>query len=112
MRIFPAISKNDIVLICHRREYWRSLDFTTFGGLSDFFFNRSHSYHYDPENGVIMDLLENQIQNDYMRPFIETIRIRSITSDEQAKIAISLVQRIPDNGNRYARNYDGMVLSL
>ena len=50
-----------------------------------------------------MDLLENQIQNDYMRPFIEMIRTRSITSDEQAKIAISLVQRIPDNGNRYTR---------
>ncbi len=98
-RQFPKTTSFSYVIDGNRR----SLDFTTFGGLSDFFSSRSHSYHYDPENGVIMDLLENQIQNDYMRPFIETIRIRSITSDEQAKIAISLVQRIPDNGNRYAR---------
>ena len=81
----------------------KTLTFTTFGGLSDFFSGKSHSYHYDPENGVIVELLENEVQNEYMRPFIEMIRKRSITSDDQAKIAISLVQRIPYNGNRYSR---------
>jgi hypothetical protein len=81
----------------------RFMSFTTFGGLSDFFSNTSHSYHYDPENGVIIELLENEVQNEFMRPFIEMIRKRSITSDDQAKIAISLVQRIPYNGNRYTR---------
>ena len=81
----------------------RSMSFTTFGGLSDFFSSKSHSYHYDPDNGVIMDLLENEVQNENMRLFIDMIRKRSITSDDQAKIAISLVQRIPYNGNRYSR---------
>jgi hypothetical protein len=81
----------------------RSMSFTTFGGLSDFFSNKSHSYHYDPDNGVIVELLENEVQNEYMRPFIDMIRKRSITSDDQAKNAISLVQRIPYNGNRYTR---------
>jgi len=81
----------------------RSMNFTTFGGLSDFFSSKSHSYHYDPDNGVIMDLLENEVQNENMRLFIDMIRKRSITSDDQAKIAISLVQRIPYNGNRYSR---------
>jgi hypothetical protein len=81
----------------------RTMSFTTFGGLSDFFSNKSHSHHYDPDNGVIVDLLENEVQNEFMRPFIEMIRKRSITSDDQAKIAISLVQRIPYNGNRYTR---------
>jgi hypothetical protein len=81
----------------------RSMNFTTFGGLSDFFSTRSHSYHYDPDNGVIMDLLENEVQNEYMRPFIEMVRKRSITNDDQAKIAISLVQHIPDNGKGYTR---------
>ena len=81
----------------------RTMSFTTFGGLSDFFSNKSHSYHYDPDNGVIVDLLENEVQNEFMRPFIEMIRQRSITGDDQAKIAISLVQRIPYNGNRYTR---------
>ena len=81
----------------------RSMNFTTFGGLSDFFSSKSHSYHYDPDTGVIMDLLENEVQNENMRLFIDMIRKRSITSDDQAKIAISLVQRIPYNGNRYSR---------
>jgi hypothetical protein len=81
----------------------RSLSFTTFGGLSDFFSGKSHSFYYDPDTGVIMDLLENTVQNEFMLPFIDMIRKRSVTGDDQAKIAISLVQRIPNNGNRYVR---------
>ena len=50
-----------------------------------------------------MDLLENTVQNEFMLPFIDMIRKRSVTGDDQAKIAISLVQRIPNNGNRYVR---------
>jgi len=38
-----------------------------------------------------------------MPPFVVMIRKRSTTSDDQAKIAISLVQRIPFNGNKYTR---------
>jgi hypothetical protein len=79
----------------------RSMSFTTYGGLSDFFSNKSHSYRYDPDTGVIVALLENEVQNENMRPFIDMIRKRSTTTDDQAKIAISLVQRIPSNGNRY-----------
>jgi len=79
------------------------MSFTTYGGLSDFFSNKSHSYHYDPDTGVIAELLDNEDQNENMRPFIDMIRKRSTTSDDQAKIAINLVQRIPYNGNRYNR---------
>jgi len=81
----------------------RSLSFTTYGGLSDFFSNKSHSYHYDPETGVFIELLENEVQNENMQPFIDMIRKQSTTSDDQARIAISLVQHIPYNGNRYNR---------
>ena len=81
----------------------RFMSFTTYGGLSDYFSKKSHSYHYDPETGVIVDLLENEVQNENMRPLIEMIRKQSDTSDDQAKIAISLVQRIPFNGNKYSR---------
>jgi hypothetical protein len=81
----------------------RSLSFTTFGGFSDFLSSNTHSYHYDPETGVIVDLLENADQNEFMRPFLETIRKRSINPDDQARIAISLVQRIPYNGNLFSR---------
>jgi hypothetical protein len=81
----------------------RFMSFTTYGGLSDYFSKKSHSYHYDPETGVIVDLLENEVQNENMRPLIEMIRKQSDTSDDQAKIAISLVQRIPFNGTKYSR---------
>ena len=98
-RQFPKTTSFSYVIEGERR----SMTFTTFGGLSDFFSGMSHSHRYDPDTGVIMDLLENAVQNEYMRPFVEMIRKRSITGDDQAKIAISLVQRIPDNGNRYSR---------
>jgi len=81
----------------------RTLSFTTYGGLADFLSTTSHSYHYDPDTGVIAELLENQDQNEFLRLFIDMIRKRSSTSDDQARIAISLVQRIPYNTNRYDR---------
>jgi hypothetical protein len=46
----------------------RTMSFTTFGGLSDFFSNKSHSYHYDPDNGVIVDLLENEVRMNLCDP--------------------------------------------
>jgi len=81
----------------------RSLTFTMFGGFSDSLSGKIHSYHNDPETGVIADLLENADQNVYMRPFLETIRKRSVVPDDQARIAISLVQRIPYHGNLFSR---------
>jgi len=81
----------------------KTMSFTTYGGLADFLSGLSHSYHYDPDTGVIVELLENEDQNEFMRLFIEMIRQRSATSDDQAKIAISLVQRIPSTGTRYSR---------
>jgi hypothetical protein len=81
----------------------KTMSYTTYGGLADFLSGTSHSYHYDPETGVIIELLENQDQNEFMRLFIDMIRQRSVTDDDQAKIAISLVQRIPSNGIRYSR---------
>jgi hypothetical protein len=81
----------------------QSLTFTMFGGFSDFLSDKIHSYHYDPETGVITDLLENADQNVYTRPFLETIRKRSGIPDDQARIAISLVQRIPYKGNLFSR---------
>jgi len=82
----------------------KTMSFTTYGGFADFLSNKSHSHHYDPDTGVIIELLEDQEQNEFMRLFIDMIRKRSATSDDQAKIAISLVQRIPYTGIRYSRD--------
>jgi len=79
----------------------KSISFTTYGGLSDYFSKKGHSYHYDPEKEVVMPLLENEYQDDNVRPLIELIRKSSTNPDEQSKIAISLVQHIPYNWNKY-----------
>jgi hypothetical protein len=78
----------------------KSISFTTYGGLSDYFSEKSHTYRYNP-NEVIMALLENDYQNENLQPLVETIRKSSTNPDNQAKIAISLVQHIPYNWNKY-----------
>jgi hypothetical protein len=79
----------------------KSMGFTTYGGLSDYFSKESHSYYNDADKEVIMELLENSYQDEYLQPFIDSIRKSSTNPDDQAKIAVSLVQHIPYNWNKY-----------
>ncbi|MCK9592925.1 MAG: hypothetical protein M0Q91_13050 [Methanoregula sp.] len=76
------------------------ISFTVYGGLSDYFSDERHSSLSGPEKDVISDLLGNDYQDEYLKPFIESIRSRSQNSDDHAKIAISLVQHIPYNRNK------------
>lgn len=75
----------------------RSITFTTYGGLADHFSEESHSYYHDFEKETIGELLENDYQDENLQPFIQRIRQQSNNPDDQAKIAISLVQHIPYN---------------
>jgi hypothetical protein len=78
-----------------------SINFTTYGGLSDYFSKKEDSYRYDFEKEVIMEeLLENKYQEENMQSLIELMRNKSNNPDDQAKIAISLVQHIPYDKNR------------
>jgi hypothetical protein len=77
----------------------QSISFTTYGGLSDFFSKESHSYYNDFEKETINELLENDDQDEYLQPLIQSIQQQSNNPDDQAKIAISLVQHIPYNWN-------------
>ena len=76
-----------------------SITFTTYSGLADHFSEESHSYYHDFEKETIGELLENDYQNENLQPFIQRIRQQSNNPDDQAKIAISLVQHIPYNWN-------------
>jgi hypothetical protein len=78
-----------------------SISFITYGGLSGYFSTFGHTYTNDPEKEVIMELLENDYQDEYLRPFVETIREKSNNPDDQAKIAVSLVQNIPYDWDSY-----------
>jgi len=75
----------------------KTLSFTTYGGLNDYFATEDHSYRYDPDEEIILELLRNRYQDDYLDPFIRKIEGLSSSRNEQAKIAISLVQHIPYN---------------
>lgn len=74
-----------------------SVSFTTYGGLADHLAEEDHSYRYDPDQEVIMELLRNEYQDESLDSLIQKIHSLSSSSDEQAKIAISLVQHIPYN---------------
>jgi hypothetical protein len=74
-----------------------SLSFTTYGELADHLAEEDHSYRSDPDQEVIMELLRNEYQDESLDPLIQKIRCFSSSPDEQAKIAISLVQHIPYN---------------
>lgn len=78
-------------------NYRKTLSFTTYGGLNDYFATEDHSYRYDPDKEVFLELLQNNYQDEYLDPFIQKIKGLSSSRDEQAKIAISLVQHIPYN---------------
>lgn len=76
------------------------ISFTVYGGLSDYFSDVRRSSPSGPEKDVISDILGNDYQDEYLQPFIESIRSRSQNSDDHAKIAISVVQHIPYNRNK------------
>lgn len=79
----------------------KSISFTTYGGLAEYLSKEDHTYRYDPVNEVIMELLRNSYQDEYLEQFIEGIKRTSSNSDTQAKVAISLVQHIPYDWNRF-----------
>ncbi len=79
----------------------RSISFTTYGGLAEYFSKEDHSYRYDPEKEVFLELLENKYQDEYLAPLLNSIKSASGTSDGQAKVAISLVQHIPYNWDKF-----------
>lgn len=81
-----------------------SISFTTYGGLADHFSKEDHSYYNDFEKETIMELLKNDDQDEYLQLLIEAIKKKSSNPDDQAKIAISLVQHIP-------YNWDGLYSS-
>ncbi len=80
----------------------KTLSFTTYGGLNEHFSKTSHTYRYDYVNEVIMKLLKDSYQDEYLDPFIVEIEGTSISPETQARVAISLVQHIPYSWSRYS----------
>jgi hypothetical protein len=80
----------------------------TYGGLNNYFAGASHTYSSgENEDVVTTRLLENNIQDEYMLPIINQIKSKSTSSDEQVKIAISMVQHIPYDRASYISKSNG-----
>lgn len=73
--------------------------FTTYQGLADSFSGKRDFSHSVPEKERVAGLMENPDQKKYLQPLIDAIRDRSVSPDDPARIAVSLVQHIPRAGN-------------
>jgi len=73
--------------------------FEVYGGLNDYLasLDRSISYYYEPPTtkDFILKDLDNEIQRKYLTSLVDKIKSKSTNPDEQARIAITMVQEIP-----------------
>ena len=80
-------------------------DFQVYGGLNDYLagLSNSISYYTNPPTNkdFILKDIDNSIQRRYLNSIVDEIRLKSNNSQEQAIIAIQLVQKIP-------YDYDGL----
>ncbi len=74
-------------------------DFVVFQGVNDYLArqDRSISYYYTPPTtkDFIMKDLDDDVQKLYLDPLVDHIKAKSNIPNEQARIAINLVQSIP-----------------
>ncbi|MDO8623308.1 MAG: hypothetical protein Q7R52_03605 [archaeon] len=74
-------------------------NFVVYGGVNDYLarLDRSISYSYTPPSNkdFIMRDLDNEIQRYYLQSFVQKIQEQSTDKNQQARIAINLVQSIP-----------------
>lgn len=64
------------------------ITFIVYGGVNDYFERLSRPYND-------LGFLSNRIQEKYIKDFVELIKSKAPLSDDQARIAISIVQKIP-----------------
>lgn len=100
----PSASFKNSPLV-HSYPYYyngaQRISFTTYGGLADYFSKEDHSYRYDVEKEVFLELLENPYQDEYLAPLLNALKSTSSNPDSQAKVAISMVQHMPYSWSEY-----------
>jgi hypothetical protein len=77
----------------------KSISFTTYGGLNNYL-SMNEPPSYNSHDDFIKRLTLDTEQDTYFKPLLDEIKKQSPNKDDQAKIAISIVQNIPYN---YAR---------
>jgi hypothetical protein len=100
-----TINPKNIMLSYFYLGNGNNLEYTVYGELNDYLKDlpRSMSYYYSApsDKDFIMRNLDNKQQKEYLDPLVEEIKSKTTNKDDQARIAISLVQQIP-------YDYDGL----
>ncbi|MFA5412792.1 MAG: transglutaminase-like domain-containing protein [Candidatus Micrarchaeia archaeon] len=77
----------------------RSIDYTVYGGLNNYLANKPRSVVCSftcPSQGEMeLSIIDEPLQEEHLRPLIWAIEHETDNEDDQARIAISLVQSIP-----------------
>jgi len=87
---------------------FNNFNFVVYGGVNDYLsgLDRSISYYTTPptDRDFIMRNLDNEIQRPYLLHFVHKIQEQSTDVDEQARIAINIVQGIPYDWDAFNTN--------
>ena len=89
----PNIS--NITLLYRLRGHNGYINFELSKDIYETFSETKHTYFFNSDNEVIQTMLENNTQDYYLKPLINKIKMLSQNSDDQAKIAVSMIQHIP-----------------
>jgi len=88
----------------------KGIDYIVYGGVNDYLANLSRYMWYrqgEPApttKDFILRDLNNEIQKEYLLPFVEKIKERTTNKKEQAQLAINIVQGIPYDWDAFETN--------
>jgi 2'-5' RNA ligase/predicted nucleic acid binding AN1-type Zn finger protein len=85
-----------------------NIKFTVYAGLNDYLAGLSRSYYCDPTcpsyREMELKFLDQNEQNKFLKNLVEIIKSKTSNSDEQTRIAVSLVQKIPYDWEGFTTN--------
>ena len=86
----------------------KKIEFTVYSGLNDLLASLSRSYYCDPlcpsDKEIELKYINQKEQEKFLEPLIEIIKSQSSERDDQARVAISLVQHIPYDWESFETN--------
>ncbi len=85
-----------------------NITFTVYSGLNDYLAGLSREYYCGPacpsDRELDLRFLDQNEQKRYLKDLVDIIKSKTSNSDEQARIAISLVQKIPYDWEGFRTN--------
>lgn len=85
----------------------RSISYPFYSGVNDYFASVSAPEANLSQGGEHLDFVNNYRQEKYLRDFVASIRSSAASPDDQARIAVSLVQHIPYDSSKAEMNDAG-----